>query len=577
MNPKNWRIRPAGESVVERLRQDLNIHPVLCRLLAVRGIDDFEKARAFFRPDLAALFDPFLMKDMPLAVDRILQAMEKKEKVLVFGDYDVDGTTSVAIMTLFLRSIYSPGLLDFYIPNRYKEGYGISKAGIDHAHSAGFSLIISVDCGIKSIDLVHYAATLGIDFIICDHHLPDDKLPEAVAILNPKQTNCNYPDKDLCGCGVAFKLITAICNRKGMPESVYHHYLDLVAIAIAADIVPIRGENRILAFHGLKKVNTDPNPGIRALMALSEMTSPVDIRSLVFMIAPRVNAAGRMDDARKAVLMFLASENAEAEFFGRQLHTDNAERREKDKLITGEALALIAGEPGFSERKTTVVYQPHWHKGVVGIVASRLIEKHYRPTVVLTRSGDLVAGSARSVEGFNLYEAIHACREALIAYGGHFAAAGLSMEPAQVPVFSILFEEQVAATIHPDSLIREITIDAEVSATDLTFPFFRIIHQMEPFGPDNTDPVFVLRSVRDTGQSKLLKDKHVRLVLEQNGMPVPVVMGFDQAEKWPLPEGPFDIVFSIKENEWNGNKSLQLRLIDLRAAEALLPVTVVKY
>ncbi len=379
---------------------------------------------------------------MDKAVDRIQAAFNKKERILVFGDYDVDGTASVACMYQFLQKVYDPALVEFYIPHRYKEGYGISQKGIDTAKAQGTTLIISLDCGIKSVDLIQYAKDMGIDFIVCDHHQPDAQLPDAVAILNPKQKDCAYPYKELCGCGVGFKLITALSQHIGLPEESYYCYLDLVATAIAADIVPMTGENRVLAYFGLKRVNENPCAGIKALLELSQLQKAVMyINNLIFVIAPRVNAAGRMDDARKAVLLFVERDEAQAMEYAKMLHSDNSDRKEADLHITEEALALIQSDEALVKRKSTVVFQPHWHKGVVGIVASRLIDTYYRPTIVLTQSGEIVAGSARSVNGFNLYEAIHACREHLLGYGGHFAAAGMTLLPEQVEAFGRKFEE----------------------------------------------------------------------------------------------------------------------------------------
>ncbi|MES1220381.1 MAG: single-stranded-DNA-specific exonuclease RecJ, partial [Bacteroidota bacterium] len=438
---KRWKILAADKEKTNLLQQSLKIHPVICKILAQRGIENYEQAKSFYRPQLSDLHDPFLMKDMKKAVERIKQAFIDNEKILVFGDYDVDGTTSVACMYLFLKTIYSD--LDFYIPHRYREGYGISKAGIDFAKENDFTLVISLDCGIKSVDLIRYAKELGIDFIVCDHHLPEPELPPAVAILNPKQVDCKYPYKELCGCGVGFKLITALTMEFNMPIESALVYLDLVATAIAADIVPMTGENRTLAYYGLKKANENPNNGIKALAHLSGLVKELHITNLVFMIAPRVNAAGRMDDARKAVQMFVADTYEESLSYAELLHSDNTDRKEADKSITEEALALIEFTPEYIDRKSTVVYQEHWHKGVVGIVASRLIEHHFRPTIVLTKSGDYAAGSARSVPGFNLYEAVHACKEYLLGYVGHFAAAGMTLEVDKIDEFRKKFEEVV--------------------------------------------------------------------------------------------------------------------------------------
>ncbi len=548
------------------LQKTLGIHPALCSILVQRGVTTFEEARAFFRPQLSDLHDPWLMKDMQSAVDRIIQAKNNNEKILVFGDYDVDGTTAVASMYRFLKKIHEP--LDFYIPHRYREGYGVSKAGIDYAYANGFTLIISVDCGIKSADLIAYAKELGIDFIVCDHHLPDEKLPPAVAILNPKQKDCPYPFKELCGCGVGFKLMSALTKALGLPPDTALADLDLLATAIAADIVDMVDENRILAFYGLQKANQSPNFGIKALTQLSALRGTLNISNLVFMIAPRVNAAGRMDDARKAVQLFISDTYEEALRYAEMLHSDNSDRKEADSSITNEALELIRSRTDWTERRSTLVFQPHWHKGVVGIVASRLIEHYHRPTIVLTRSGEYAAGSARSVPGFNLYEAIHACREHLLGYGGHFAAAGMTLELDKVDLFREKFEEVVAATIHPDMLIPEIVIDQEIRLRDITPAFYNIICQMEPFGPQNLRPVFLIRNVCDIGASRILKETHLRVAVRQDQATITGI-GFGMAHLYPLLENgkPVDLVVTIDENEWNGEKNLQLRLIDIRPVE----------
>ncbi|HWN89256.1 MAG TPA: single-stranded-DNA-specific exonuclease RecJ [Chitinophagaceae bacterium] len=563
---KRWKILTPDKQKSDLLQQSLKISPVICNILVQRGIETFEQSKKYFRPELSDLHDPWLMKDMDKAVERVILAINNKEKILVFGDYDVDGTTSVACMYGFLDKIHSA--VDFYIPHRYREGYGVSKAGIDHAKENGFTLIISLDCGIKSIDLISYAKQSGIDFIVCDHHLPDEELPPAIAILNPKQKGCNYPYKELCGCGVGFKLIAALAPHFNLSDADVYENLDLVATAIAADIVPMTGENRILAFYGLKKANEDPNNGIRALSFLSGLKTNLHINNLVFIIAPRVNAAGRMDDARKAVQMFIADTYDEALHFAEMLHSDNTDRKEADGNITGEALTLITENGEWLERKSTVVYRSHWHKGVVGIVASRLIEHYYRPTIVLTQSGEFAAGSARSVPGFNLYEAVHACREHLIGYGGHFAAAGLTLEIDKIDAFRNKFEEIVSATIHPELLIPEIVIDSEISFRDIQWPFYNILQQMEPFGPENLRPVFVAKKVWNTGYSKIVKEEHIKFSLKQNNT-VFTGIGFKMADKFHLLQmnKPVDVVFKIDENEWNGNKTLQLRLIDLRLSE----------
>ncbi len=565
---KRWKILQTDEDKAAALHQQLKINKTLCRILVQRGFDTYEKAKHYFRPQLTDLHDPWLMKDMDKAVQRISSAFEKKEKILVFGDYDVDGTTSVALMYQFLVKIYDSSLLDFYIPHRYREGYGISKLGIDFAKENNFTLIISLDCGIKSVDLIAYAKTLGIDFVVCDHHLPDAQIPDAAAILNPKQKDCLYPYKELCGCGVGFKLITALSQHFAIEEAHYYNYLDLVATAIAADIVPMTGENRVLAYYGLEKINSDPNPGIKALIHLGGIQKKLSINNVVFVIAPRVNAAGRMDDARKAVQLFIEPDYNKALLFAEMLHSDNSERKEADSIITEEALAIINADTDLINRKTTVVYKDHWHKGVVGIVASRLIETYYRPTVVLTKSGDVVAGSARSVPGFNLYEAIHACREHLLGYGGHFAAAGLSMLPENVNLFAAAFEKKVNETITPELLVPEINIDAAVAFPEITQGLYSIIQQMEPYGPENMRPVFIAQHVTDTGYSKIVKELHVRFVLKQNNVTLTGI-GFNMADKFYLLQmgKPLNVVFTIDENEWQGTKTLQLKVIDIRVAE----------
>jgi single-stranded-DNA-specific exonuclease len=565
---KRWNILDADKAKVDALHQSLKISTTLCKILVERGIDSFEKSKDYFRPKLTGLHDPMLLKDMDKAIKRITAAFEQKEKILVFGDYDVDGTTSVACMYQFLCKVYTPALLDFYIPHRYREGYGVSKMGIDFAKENNFTLIISLDCGIKSVDLVAYAKTIGIDFIICDHHLPDDTVPDAIAILNPKQKDCNYPYKELCGCGVGFKLITALAQHFSIDEEHYYCYLDLVATAIAADIVPMTGENRIMAYYGLEKINSNPNPGIKALIHLGGIQKKLSINNVVFVIAPRVNAAGRMDDARKAVQLFIEPEYENALSFAEMLHSDNSDRKEADSNITEEALAIIDADERLVNKKTTVVYKEHWHKGVVGIVASRMIEKYYRPTVVLTRSGEVAAGSARSVPGFNLYEAVHACREYLLGYGGHFAAAGMSLLPENIEAFSNKFEEVVKTTIAPHLLIPEIIVDSIVIFKEITTSFYSIICQMEPFGPENMRPVFIAKNVWDTGYSKIVKELHIRFAIKQDNITLTGI-GFNLAPKFYLLQmkKPLDLVFTIDENEWNGNTTLQLKVIDIRLSQ----------
>ena len=562
---KRWNILPANPGATAELQNSLKVNSSLCKILVQRGVTNFDEAKAFFRPSLTELHDPFLMKDMDKAVERIKAAISTKEKILVYGDYDVDGTTSVASMYQFVCTIHTTELVDFYIPHRYREGYGISKIGIDYAAQNNFTLIIALDCGIKSTDLIAYAKSIGVDFIVCDHHLPDEILPPAVAILNAKQKDCNYPFKELCGCGVGFKLITALAKTFSISEDKYFCYLDLVALAIAADIVPMNGENRILAYFGLEQINKNTNPGIKALIKLGGVQKKLNINDVVFVIAPRINAAGRMDDAKKAVQLFIEKDETKALELAEVLHSDNTDRKEADTSITAEAIAIIEEDIVLVNKLTTVVYREHWHKGVVGIVASRLTEKFYRPTVVLTRSGDIVAGSARSVVGYNLYEAIHACREHLLGYGGHFAAAGMSLLPANVLSFSEKFEAVVAASIKAHMLIPEIIIDAPILFNEINDSLYKIICQMEPFGPENMRPVFIAKNVTDTGYSKIVKDLHIRFVVQQ-GNKTFTGIGFNLADKFHFLQSkkPIDLVFTLDENFWNGTTSIQLKIIDLR-------------
>jgi single-stranded-DNA-specific exonuclease len=561
---KRWNILKADSAKVQALQAALKIHPLLCELLVQRGIQDYDASKHFFRPSLDHLHDPWIMKDMRKAVDRIQLAVNEKQKILVFGDYDVDGTTSVATLFQFLKNI-SP-YIDYYIPHRYREGYGISKIGIDFAKESNIDLIISVDCGIKSIELIEYAKNLGIEFIICDHHLPDTILPPAIAILNPKQVDCPYPYKELCGCGVVFKLITALAETYQLPAESYLQYLDLVATAIAADIVPLTDENRTMAFFGLQKVNESPCFGLLALMELAKQTPPLKISNLVFAVAPRINAAGRMDDAKKAVQLFVEKDYSSALAIGSLLQQDNLDRREADTSISEEALIQIEMDPLHLTKKSSVVFQPHWHKGVVGIVASRLIEKHYKPTIVLTQSGDVITGSARSVIGFNLYEALHACRAHLIGYGGHFAAAGMTMAVDQLEAFKIAFENAVAERITPEQLTPEIVINAILPLDQINMSFFQIISQMEPYGPDNARPLFLAQGVYDAGYTKLVKDAHISFHIKQGQNSLKGI-GYNMPQHIELVKSgkPFDIVFQLQLNEWQGNQTVQLQVLDIKA------------
>lgn len=562
---KRWTLKPAEQETVKSISQALNIHPALCRILALRGIKDFDSAKLFFRPELSHLHDPFLMKGMDKAVKRISEAIEWHERILIYGDYDVDGTTSVAVVYSFLKKQYN-GQLEFYIPHRYREGYGVSKAGIDYAHANGFSLLITLDCGIKSVELIAYAQSLGIDVIVCDHHTPDETLPPALAILNPKQIDCPYPYKELSGCGIGFKLISALARQWNLPDEEVFQYLDLVATSIAADIVPIDGENRILAYYGVKKVNENPSLGIKTLKEMAGAKANLSISDLVFVIGPRVNAAGRMDDARKAVDLFIEPDPEKIMALADALQSDNFDRKEVDKNITEEALSIIQGDATMTDKKSTVLYQSHWHKGVVGIVASRLIDYYYRPTIVLTLSNDKVTGSARSVSGFNIYEAVHACRDLLENYGGHFYAAGMTMHPDNVVDFVAKFEEVVSQSIPEELLIPEIEIDAEINLSDIKPAFFNLIRQFEPFGPANLRPVFISRRVSDfQGNSRIVKEQHIKFVVHQYNGTVIDGIGFGLADKYDIVQkGPFDMVYTIDENEFNGNTKLQVKVVDIR-------------
>lgn len=559
-----WKLNSAPVEKVRALQNELKIHPALCSILVQRGIETYEQAKAFFRPSLAELHDPFLMKDMDKAVNRIERAFLNGEKILIYGDYDVDGTTAVATVYSFFKEQYPN--IDYYVPNRYTEGYGISLKGIDYAAENGFSLVIALDCGIKANDKIDYANRKGVDFIICDHHLPGAEIPKAVAVLDPKRNDCSYPFKELSGCGIGFKLIQAFAQANNLPSEKYLQYLDLVCVSIGADIVPIVGENRILAWHGLQKVNTNPVTGLKKLMEVAGIKKKLNITDVVFILGPRINAAGRIDDAKHAVKLLIADKvdyNAEAHAF--QLNTLNNERKDLDRSITAHALEIIGSDATLINRKTTVVYHPEWHKGVIGIVASRLTETYYRPTIVLTESDGKVTGSARSVKNFDLYEAIYECRDLLIQFGGHRFAAGLTLHPENVEPLMQRFEEVVSERISEEDLIPELEIDAEISFEDITSKFYNIIQQMAPFGPGNMDPVFVTRNVQDSGWSKVLKEEHLKFSLRKNNGELIDGIGFGMADKLSIVKSrPFDIAYHLDENEWQGNVRLQLIVKDVK-------------
>ena len=560
-----WTIKPKPEaSKIKSLAQTLNVEENIASLLLQRGIETYEDARKFFRPSLDDLHDPYLMKDMDLAVSRIEKAIENNENVMVFGDYDVDGTTAVSLVASYLKSYYQN--VATYIPDRYDEGYGVSFKGIDYADDNGISLIIALDCGIKSIEHVAYAKERNIDFIICDHHRPDEFLPQAVAVLDPKRQDCGYPYDELCGCGIGFKLIQALGRNKGETIEDLMPYLDLVATAIAADIVPMTGENRILAKFGLEVINSNPRPGIKALIHQVKK-KVLDITDVVFIIAPRINAAGRIKHGNHAVELLSEFDFDQAVQFASEIEKYNVDRKELDKQITIEALNQIQNN-GEAVRFSTVVYYENWHKGVIGIVASRLIETYYRPTLVFTKSGDKLAASARSVKGFDVYNALEACAEHLEQFGGHMYAAGLTLKEENYPNFKNAFEEIVKTTIHEDSLMPEIQADAEINLNDITPKFIRILKQFEPFGPLNMTPVFLTKNLIDTGFGKKIgqAEEHIRLFIKQNNSEGLAGIGFGLGNKLDITANrqPFEAVYCIDENEWNGAITVQLRLKDIK-------------
>lgn len=560
-----WTLKPKpNPEKVKQLMQSLQVDEVIASLLVQRGIETYEAAKHFFRPSLDDLHDPFLMKDMDKAVERIEQAIANKENILVYGDYDVDGTTAVSLMSSFLLSKY-PNVAT-YIPDRYDEGYGISYQGIDFAEDNDFSLIIALDCGIKAIDKVKYASEKDIDFIICDHHRPGDNIPNAVAVLDPKRNDCEYPYKELCGCGVGFKLIQALASneRKSVEDLV--EYLDLVATAIGADIVPITGENRILTYFGLQVINENPRIGFKAILNQVKKET-LTVTDVVFIIAPRINAAGRMKHGQYAVNLLTETDLETAISYAEEIEAFNTDRRDADKRITEEALQQIEKQKE-QENFTTVVYNEDWHKGVIGIVASRLTETYYRPTLVFTKSGDKLAASARSVKGFDVYNALEACSEHLEQFGGHKYAAGLTLKEENYEAFKQAFETVVSSIIEKHMLTPEISIDTEVSLDLITPKFFRILKQFAPFGPGNMTPVFMSSDLRDTGYGKCVgeDDRHLRVTVTQNGNKLTAI-GFGLGDKIDLIQNrkPFKAAYSIDENHWNGNVSLQMKLRDIKS------------
>lgn len=570
---KKWIVKEQGNpAAVRALSAELGIDQVLANLLVQRNITTAERAREFFKPDLSKLHDPFLMKDMDKAVERLEKAISNEEKVLIYGDYDVDGTTAVALMYTFIRN-FNPNV-EYYIPDRYDEGYGISYKGIDWGHENGYTLIIALDCGIKAVEKVAYAKGLGMDMIICDHHLPDEELPPAVAILDPKRHDCSYPFDDLSGCGVGFKLIQAYAMRKSIPFAWVESFLDLVAVSIAADLVSMTGENRILAYYGLERLNQSPRKGLQSIIRLSGLENhKISVDDIVFKIGPRINAAGRMESGRTAVHLLVSRSDEEAQNIGKIIDLHNKERKSVDKQITKAAIESVMNDSSFRDRKSTVVFDPKWNKGVVAIVASRLVEAFYRPTIVLTESNGLITGSARSIAGFDLYEAIKECSEYLENYGGHMYAAGLTLKKENLIPFEDKFEKVVAEKITEDILTPVVQIDTYLDFKQITPKFFRILKQFQPFGPGNQSPVFITENVYDNGNGRLVGsgNGHMKLELIQEDEPYRYIsaIAFNRAEHFEhLHAGnPVDICYSIAENYYRGIANIQLRVKDIHKKE----------
>lgn len=563
---KRWSLQEdVDRGVIGLLSLQLGVKPLLSRILYLRGIKTWEQAKDFFRPELSQLHDPFQMHGMDVAVNRIETAIQLNEKILIYGDYDVDGTTAVALVYSFFKSHYKN--LEFYIPDRYSEGYGISFKGIDYAKENDFKLIIALDCGIKSIDKIDYANEKGVDFIICDHHLPGETIPNAIAVLDPKIATSNYPFNELSGCGIGFKLIQAYAKHNNISEESLIPYLDLVAVSIAADIVPIVGENRILAYYGLQVLNSRSRKGFDAILKLAAFTKKLSISDIVFTIAPRINAAGRIASGNSAVELLISDNPVDALSSSEEINNTNSERKTLDQSITKHAFSMIDEDKDNYLKKSTVLYHPDWHKGVVGIVASRLTEKYYRPTVVLTSTNGMATGSARSVKDFDVYKAIEACSELLEQYGGHKYAAGLTLKTENIPHFIEKFELIVSQTIEEHLLTPEVEIDAEIKLVDLDAKFLRILKQLAPFGPGNMAPVFLARGVKDKGYARVVGNNHLKLDIYQDDLRFcfPAI-AFNAGEKYEqlLEKSAFDICFTVEENEFNGNVTLQFNIKDIK-------------
>lgn len=562
---KRWVFKAVpSQDQIEKLSKAINTNHYLSGVLLQRGICDYDQAKKYFRPSLQDLHDPFLMMDMDKAVGRLKNAIDREEKILIYGDYDVDGTTAVSLVYRYLRRFYPD--CEVYIPDRYAEGYGVSLAGVEYAAANGYSLIIALDCGIKSSELVRLADNKGIDFIICDHHLPGESIPNAVAVLDPKRVDCNYPCPDLSGCGLGFKLMQAYARLYRDEQEVFE-YLDLVAISIASDIVPIVGENRVLAYYGLKKLNENPMPGLKALKEISGTKNELDISGVVFTLGPRINAAGRVAHARAAVDLLICETEAEAISLAEKLNLKNELRKEFDSSITEEALSMIASNDRIKSLKSTVLFKNTWHKGVIGIVAARCIEKFYRPTVILTESNNKITGSARSVNGFDLYQAILSCSDLLEKFGGHKYAAGLTLDASNLEAFQQRFEEVVSATLTTEMLTPVIEIDYTINLDAVNAKFLNVLKQMGPFGPENPRPVFAANNLYVFNSLSSFKDRHIKfLVRQEGGDNVFQAVGFDMAEYYePISGGDmFRMAFTIEENIYNGVSSIQLRIKDIK-------------
>ena len=558
-----WTLKPLPEEEkIQVLSEAINTNPIVSALLIQRGITSFDEAKTFFRPSLTELHDPFLMKDMDIAVNALIAAIDNNQKILIYGDYDVDGTTSVALVYKYLSNYHSK--LEYYIPDRYEEGYGVSMQGVEWAAKNGFGLIISLDCGIKGHKPIAKARELGMDFIVCDHHTPGDSLPNANAILDPKQSDCDYPFKELSGCGVGFKLMQAVSAKMEWSNDLLFKNLDLLAVSIAADIVPISGENRVLSYFGLKRLNEQPSVGLKALMEIGGLTPPLNIGNVVFGIAPRINASGRIGHANEAVAVLISNDVTEANIIASLINTKNQIRRDTQEQITNEALAMLENNPVFKKRKSTVLFSEDWHKGVIGIVASKCVDEYYKPTIVLTESNGFVTGSARSVSGFDVHEAIVQSGEWLEQFGGHKYAAGLSLKKENLDAFTLAFEESVASSITEEQQKKSLKIDTEITLDLISYKFLNLVDQMAPFGPGNLQPVFVAKGIK-VQKASLLKELHLKLNVEQNGAVFDGI-GFSMPHHFndELTGKIIDMVFNIDENNFRGIKSIQLKIKDIK-------------